>query len=109
MTDPDDHRLSNPDARVMRELLLVMFSDMHDIRGAVNHARRSCERGIQLERRAGRVNQETPMLDLLAVIECATTRAIELVGLGLDEGILLMREYGAEILAADLAPPPDRG
>ena len=105
MTDPDDHRLSNPDARVMRELLLVMFSDMHDVRGAVNHARRSCERGIQLERRAGRVNQETPMLDLLAVIECATTRAIELVGLG----ILLMREYGAEILAADLAPPPDRG
>ena len=109
MTHPDDHRISNPDARVLRELLLVVFSDMHDIRGAVSHAWRSCERGIQLERRAGRVNPETPMLDLLAVIECATTRAIELVDLGLDEGILLMREYGAQILAEDLAPPPDRG
>lgn len=86
--------MNQSDARVFRELLLIVSADLHDIHASVRHARRLCLRGLELERRAGVFIKETPMIDLLGVIDSAIDRALALTRLGLDSGILVMREVG---------------
>jgi hypothetical protein len=86
--------INQSDARVFRELLLAMSADMHGVQTSTWHAKRSCLRITELERRASIPPGPTPLADLIGVIEVAVSRAIAIVNDGLDGGILALREIG---------------
>ena len=80
------------DARVMRELLLSVCFDLHAARHEVNHAARTMRRVSDLASRMGCSTEETPIADLLDVAALALGKAARMVDLGLDTGVVLLRE-----------------
>jgi hypothetical protein len=84
--------MNQSDARVFRELLLSVSVDIHSATSNVEHAKRSCRRLRELAERDGIDSEETPITDALNVAILAMDRALRLVGMGIDAGVLVMRD-----------------
>ena len=95
MSLDNESHINDSDARVFRELLLLVCADIHEVLSSIKHAKRSCLRGVELEKRAGIFIEQTPIIDLLDVISSAATQALAHVDLGLDAGIMVLRELGS--------------
>jgi hypothetical protein len=89
--EPPDS-INASDARVFRELLLQIHGDINRALSDVAHAKRTTARMRELGHRAGIGSPRRPITDMLEVAEVALDRAALLVDLGLDAGIMFMRE-----------------
>jgi hypothetical protein len=80
------------DARVFRELLLLIHGDVNRAMCDIAHAKRVTARMRGLSIRAGIGTAKTPITDLLDVAAASLARCSHIVDLGLDAGILVMRD-----------------
>jgi hypothetical protein len=92
MAAPDENYINKSDARVFRELLLSVSIDIQTAMSNIEHAKRTCARMAELAARGGIGSQETPITDKLNVATYSMEKAQRLVSLGIDAGVMALRD-----------------
>jgi hypothetical protein len=92
MTFNGSDSTSQSNARVFRELLLSTSIDIQTATSNLEHAKRTCVRMRELAVRGGITSEETPITDALSVAIYSMGKAMRLVNLGIEAGVLVMRD-----------------